>query len=107
MAGGQALGVLGEIHPQVASAFELSTPVFLFEISVSALLNVAGSLGSYSVLPRFPAVERDLALIVDEGVTHSQITGIIRQFALVKKVTLFDVYKGKQVTGGRKPKWTG
>ena len=102
MAGGQTLGVLGEIHPQVASAFELSTPVFLFEISVSALLNVAGSLGSYSVLPRFPAVERDLALIVDEGVTHSQITGIIRQFALVKKVTLFDVYKGKQVTGGRK-----
>jgi phenylalanyl-tRNA synthetase beta chain len=101
-AGGEALGVLGEIHPQVASAFELSTPVFLFELNVSALLSVAGSLGSYSVLPRFPAVERDLALIVDEGVTHSRITDIIRQFALVKKVTLFDVYTGKQVAGGRK-----
>jgi phenylalanyl-tRNA synthetase beta chain len=102
MAGGQAVGVVGEIHPQVASAFELAAPVFLFEINVSSLLSAAGSLGSYSVLPRFPAVERDLALMVDESVTHRQIVDIIHQFKLVKKVALFDVYTGKQVAGGRK-----
>ncbi len=102
MAGGRVLGVLGEIHPQVASAFELIAPVFLFELNVSALLDVAGGLGGYAVLPRYPAVERDLALMVDEGITHRQIIDIINQFALVKKVALFDVYTGKQVGGGRK-----
>jgi len=56
----------------------------------------------YEPLPRFPAVMRDLALVLDEGVSHKQVMDIIKGFSLVKKAVLFDVYSGKQVAAGKK-----
>jgi phenylalanyl-tRNA synthetase beta chain len=53
-------------------------------------------------VPRFPAVERDIALVVDEAVTHNCVKEIIKGFPLVARVNLFDVYSGKQVPPGRK-----
>jgi phenylalanyl-tRNA synthetase beta chain len=96
------LGVLGEIHQQVALVFDLAQTVYFFEINVSALLPQVHGYGGYSSLPRFPVAERDLALVVDEVVTHKQIVDIIRKFSLVKRVSLFDVYAGKQVAEGKK-----
>ena len=96
------LGVIGELHPRVADAFELAGPVCLFEINVSALLPFAASHEMFQAIPRFPSTIRDLALVVDAGVTHQRILEIIKGFSLISEVILFDVYSGKQVAAGKK-----
>jgi phenylalanyl-tRNA synthetase beta chain len=96
------VGVLGELHPKVSQAFELPANTYLFEINLTSLLPLAQGNARYEQLPRFPAVIRDLALVLEEGVSHAKITEIIKGFSLVKSVTLFDVYSGKQVEPGKK-----
>ena len=56
----------------------------------------------FQPIPRFPAVVRDIALIVDSGVTHYSIQSIIKGFPLVAGVTVFDVYSGSQVPRDKK-----
>jgi len=100
---GQQLGVLGEVHPKTAALFDISTePVVLFEIDLEKLLPFAGAVPRYQPLPRLPAIDRDLALVVDADIAANQIQAIIRSFPLVSEVTLFDVYSGKQVPEGKK-----
>jgi len=95
-------GIIGELHPRVADAFELAGPICLFEINVSALLPFAASHEMFRAIPRFPSTIRDLALVVDAGVTHQEILKIIKSFSLISEVILFDVYSGKQVAAGKK-----
>jgi phenylalanyl-tRNA synthetase beta chain len=96
------LGVLGELHPKVADAFELEGTVCLFEVSIEALLPYAVQDKMYQPVPRFPSIVRDLALVVNADVTNQQILDIIKGFKLVSEVILFDVYSGKQVAAGKK-----
>ncbi|OGO43622.1 MAG: phenylalanine--tRNA ligase subunit beta, partial [Chloroflexi bacterium RBG_16_60_22] len=96
------LGIIGELHPAVADAFEISGPVGLLEINVTALLPLAAVHRPYQSIPRFPGTIRDLALVVDAAVTHQKIADIIYDFPLVSEVRLFDVYSGRQVTEGKK-----
>jgi len=96
------LGVLGELHPKVADAFEISGTVCLFEIEIAGLLTLAASDKMYQPIPRFPSIVRDLALVVDADVTNQQILDIIRGFSLITSAVLFDVYAGKQVAAGKK-----
>ena len=100
--GGSRLGVVGELHPEVAGAFDITGTAYLFEIDVAALLPFAIEHKMFQPIPRFPATVRDLALIVDAGVSHRQVTDIIRGFPLVKQVVIFDVYSGEQVPPGKK-----
>jgi phenylalanyl-tRNA synthetase beta chain len=102
MAGNTQIGVLGELHPKVAQAFELPAATYLFEINADKLLPFTLGAVHYEPLPRFPAVMRDLALVLDEAVSHKQVADIIKGFSLVKKAVLFDVYSGKQVAAGKK-----
>ena len=94
------LGVIGEVHPKVSDRFEISGTVCLFEIEMDGLL-AAGQV-MYRQIPRYPSTVRDIALVVDNGVTHRQITDIIKGFPLVSEAILFDVYSGKQVAAGKK-----
>jgi phenylalanyl-tRNA synthetase beta chain len=96
------LGVVGQLHPGVASAFEIPGIVYLFEIYLAALLPYTVVHKAFKQLERFPAVVRDMALVVDAGVSHQQVLDVIGGFSLVSKVTLFDVYTGKQVPPGKK-----
>jgi phenylalanyl-tRNA synthetase beta chain len=96
------LGVLGELHPKVSQAFDLPEHTFLFEMNADAILPLTLGTMRYEPLPRFPAVMRDLAIIVATGVSQGQIAEIISGFPLVKKAVLFDVYSGKQVAPGNK-----
>ena len=102
MAGKNQIGVLGEVHPKVAQSFELPPATYLFELNVTQLMPLALGNVHYEPLPRFPAVMRDLALVLDETTSHKQVTGIIKGFSLVKSAVLFDVYSGKQVAAGKK-----
>ncbi len=96
------LGVIGDLHPKVADAFEITGPVGLYEISVTALSPLAAGYRMYQSIPRFPNITRDLALVVDTGVTHQQVLDIIKRFSLISEVILFDVYSGQQVAAGKK-----
>jgi phenylalanyl-tRNA synthetase beta chain len=96
------LGVIGELHPKVAEAFELARDVYLFEINLTALLPFTIGHKLFQPIPRFPAVVRDMALVVDAGVAHRQAQDVIKGFPLVTEVALFDVYSGGQLTAGKK-----
>jgi phenylalanyl-tRNA synthetase beta chain len=95
-------GVIGELHPKVADAFEIAGPVGLFEINVTELLPFASSYKMFRPIPRFPSIIRDIALVVDAGITNRQILDIIKGFSLISEVVLFDLYSGKQVVVGKK-----
>jgi phenylalanyl-tRNA synthetase beta chain len=102
MAGNSQIGVLGEVHPKVSQSLDLPAGTYLFEINADALVPYTLEAAHYEPLPRFPAVMRDLALVLDESVSHKQVMDIIEGFTLVNKVVLFDVYSGKQVAVGKK-----
>ncbi|MFC2002960.1 phenylalanine--tRNA ligase subunit beta [Chloroflexota bacterium] len=99
---GSILGVVGELHPKVLTAFDLTEPVYMFEIDLTALLPSTTRHQMYQPIPRFPPTVRDIALIVDYGVTHRQVKDIIKSFPLVAEVEIFDVYTGEPVPGGKK-----
>ncbi len=103
---GRDVGVLGELHPDVVDAFEMDTRVVLAEVDVDALLAaVAGQgLPQAQPLPRFPAVTRDLALVVPDAVQASDAASVLHEAggALVEAVELFDLYRGKGIADGHK-----
>ncbi len=99
---GKRLGIVGELHPKVAEAFEISGAVYLFETDLTALLPFTSGHKMFQPIPRFPAIDRDIALVVDAGVAHQQVQDIIKGFSLVNRVAIFDVYSGEQVPPGKK-----
>ncbi|MEE8194773.1 MAG: phenylalanine--tRNA ligase subunit beta [Dehalococcoidales bacterium] len=100
--GGDRVGVVGELHPGVAEAFEISGAVYLFEMNLARLLPHTLGYGVFQPIARFPAVVRDVALVVDAKVSHRQVLDIIKGFPLVSEAALFDVYSGRQVPAGKK-----
>jgi phenylalanyl-tRNA synthetase beta chain len=102
-ANGQDIGIVGELHPRAAAAFDISRqPVTLFEIDIERLLPLVGKSVTYRPLAKFPEIVRDLAVVVDWGVPARRVQDIIRGFPLVSQVYVFDVYTGKQVPQGKK-----
>ena len=99
--GGQT-GVVGEVHPAVTESFDIPGPVYLFEISLPVLLPFVQRHRMFQPIPRFPAMLRDIALVVDAGTAYQKVIDVIRGFPLVEQVSLFDVYSGNQVPSGRK-----
>ena len=96
------LGIVGDLHPSVAQIFELSGTICLIEIDLEKLLTKLAKVGEYQAIPRFPSVSRDIALVMDTQVGYQEVERRIRGFPLVTQITLFDLYKGKQVPEGKK-----
>jgi len=96
------VGIVGDVHPRVAQAFELSNTICLIEIDVEKLLTKVTGIKEYQSIPRFPSVTRDLALVIDEQVSYGRVEEIIQSFPLVTKVALFDLYRGEQIAEGKK-----
>ncbi len=101
---GTAVGHFGELHPRAAEAFELEGRVCAAEFELAPLLAGMRDHGAYRPLPRFPAVEQDLALIVSEDVPAREIEGRIRDLGapLLSELALFDVYTGAPVPEGKR-----
>ncbi|MAF85926.1 MAG: phenylalanine--tRNA ligase subunit beta [Dehalococcoidales bacterium] len=99
---GNRVGVVGELHPKVSPAFDISETVYLFEIDLSSLLPFTIGHKMFQPILRFPTIVRDIALIVDTGVTHQQVSNIISSFPLVKQVSIFDAYVGEPIPPGKK-----
>ncbi len=103
--GGRSVGLLGELHPDVVEALELTGTVVYAELLVAELL-AAREVGAPQVrgLPRFPASSRDLAIEVDESVVAGHVAEVLRQAGgkLLEQVKLFDLYRGGQLAPGKK-----
>ncbi len=100
--GGNRLGVVGQLHPKVLEGFEIVEAAYLFEIDLVGLLPTTISHKLFQPVPRFPAIVRDIALVVATEIAHQQVLDIIKGFPLVEQVTIFDVYSGEQVPRGKK-----
>jgi len=96
------IGVVGELHPGVVQAFELSDAAYLIEIDMDKVLSLVDISKKYQPISRYPSTSRDVALVVDEQITYQQVYDITQDFPLVKQVTLFDLYSGEQVPAGKK-----
>jgi len=100
--GGKRLGVVGELHPKVLESFEIAEAVYLFEIDLVALLPFTIGHKMFQPIPRFPAIVRDIALVVGAEIAHQKVLDIIKSFPLVEHIAIFDVYSGEQVPTGKK-----
>jgi phenylalanyl-tRNA synthetase beta chain len=100
---GRQLGYLGELHPTVTRAGKLEGRVVAFEIDVEPLLAVSHAPRTRP-LPRFPSVDRDLAVVVDETVAAGAVHAAIKESSgdLLENVRAFDEYRGAQVAEGQK-----
>ncbi len=101
---GVEVGVMGQVHPLVAKNYGIDSEVYCAEISFTKLLTLLLPDATYSPLPKYPAVSRDLALICDESVTVAQVEDAITASAgkLLRKIQLFDIYRGVGVPEGKK-----
>jgi phenylalanyl-tRNA synthetase beta chain len=101
---GAAIGTIGELHPDVAAAFDLSAQVFLADLDVEALLRVAVFRPQLTPLPRFPSVRRDLAIIVANSVPASQVMALITTEGgeILESAELFDLYTGPPIPEGHR-----
>ncbi len=99
-----SVGWLGEIHPDISKKFDLKQKVYVAQIHLEKLLKASGENPRFSELPRYPGVTRDIALILDQQVTHDEVLKIIYQNApsVLEAVKVFDVYQGSQVPQGKK-----
>lgn len=101
---GRNAGVLGEMHPGVIDNYGVAERCYVAELNLDVLYKYADLGREYRPLPKFPAVLRDLAVLVDDSVMVKEIEDIITANGggLVESVKLFDVYKGKQIPDGKK-----
>jgi len=96
---------LGMVKASIATAYDIKEEVFYANFNWQALMELAKQNKiTYREIPKYPSVKRDFALLLDEEVTFRQIYDLARQTErkLLKEVTLFDVYKGKNLPEGKK-----
>ena len=104
-ADGEVIGELGTIHPKVQKAFEIPQTVYAAELNVEKLIARINAKKTYAPIPRFPSVERDVAVVTDDSVLSTDaVNAILNADAgvIVSDVRLFDVYRGKGVPEGKK-----
>ena len=101
---GMEVGVMGQVHPLVAKNYGIDVDVYCAEINFTKLLNCQLPDATYTPLPKYPSVTRDLSLVCDESVTVAQAEEVITAAAgkLLRGVRLFDIYRGVGVPEGKK-----
>ncbi|ADH98894.1 phenylalanine--tRNA ligase subunit beta [Salisediminibacterium selenitireducens] len=100
---GEEAGFIGQLHPAVAK--DLSLPdVYVFELQFDRLMAVSGGTVKYEAIPRFPSVERDIALVVNRDIQAGEIERTIQEAggSLLKQVNVFDLYEGEHLEAGKK-----
>ena len=104
VADGKELGFLGKIRPSLLKHYDIDSPVYAAELDVSLLYELARREKRFQEIPRYPWVERDLAVMVDRGVAAEALVKAIRSAGgrYLKEVFIFDIYSGKQVDARQK-----
>ena len=104
LANNKVVGTFGEVHPTVAANYDIDTRVYVAEIKLDELYSINKRKAVYKPLPKFPAVERDFAMLCDIDTPIGTLEKAIISGAsrLLEKVELFDVYSGSQIPEGKK-----
>lgn len=98
----QNAGVIGEVHPDVMESFDIKGRAYVFEIELKPLMESTRDV-SFAHIPKFPAVSRDIAIVLDEDVPAERVYKAIKDVdPLITEVSLFDLYQGKHVPDGKK-----
>ncbi|SFI32593.1 phenylalanyl-tRNA synthetase beta subunit [Pseudomonas guineae] len=99
---GRVVGFVGAIHPELSKVLGLDQPVFMFELVLGEITQ--GVMPKFQELSKFPEVRRDLAVLVDRGVSAQDLLGLVREGAgeWLTDLKLFDVYHGKGIDPDRK-----
>ena len=102
--GDQVLGYIGQVHPLVAQNYDIEGEVYCAEINFTALFALRLPEPTYTPLPKYPAVTRDISVVCDESVTVGEAESVITAAAgkLLRKIDLFDIYRGTGVAEGKK-----
>jgi phenylalanyl-tRNA synthetase beta chain len=104
LVGGPEAGWVGEIHPLVVQAYDLKGPAAAAELDLAVLIQGAAEVLKFRDLLAFPAVEQDLALVVDAAVPAAAVVASLRAGGggLLEEIRIFDVYEGPQIPAGKK-----
>lgn len=104
MCQGNAIGYVGEIHPSVQETYGFGTRVYVAKMNVNEMMPLSVTEVTYQPSPKFPAITRDLSLICEDSLPVGSMEKVIKNAVgkVLEKVTLFDVYKGKQIADGMK-----
>ena len=102
--GGVHVGYMGQVHPIVAKNYGMDAEVYCAEINFSLLCGLLLPDATYTPLPKYPTVSRDLALVCGEEITVAQAEEVITAAAgkLLRDIRLFDIYRGVGVPEGKK-----
>lgn len=98
------IATIGEVHPEVLNNYDIEKRVYVAEVNITKLTKYSKSNKKYVEVPKFPAVERDIAIIVDEKVEVGQIEKIINKKSkkLLEDVKLFDIYRSDKLGQNKK-----
>ena len=98
------IGTIGSVNKDIKNNFDIEGNLAIFDISYEQLIKLLNQEKYYSEISKFPAVEKDIALVVDKSVTWQEIEIIVLEAgkSLVSSVEMFDVYTGKQIANNKK-----
>ena len=101
---GDRIGYIGQIHPEIAENYGIGTEAYIGVFDLDKINEMSSFDKLFEELPKFPAMQRDIAMLVKDNVIVKQIEDIIKDKGgkLVESINLFDVYKGKQIKDGYK-----
>lgn len=104
---GSSIGLLGAVSPVVVDKLDIKVPkpeIVVFEIDFDRLISLIPASMEYSPIPKFPCIERDIAIIVDDKLNASDIENLIRAYPseLIEDVSIFDFYKGRNIPDEKK-----
>lgn len=96
---GENAGYVGEVHPEVLNNYEIGAKTYIAVVNIEKLVENTSFDKTYKPLPKFPAMQRDISMLVKDEINVKQIESIIKEKGgkLLESVQLFDVYKGKQI----------
>ncbi|MEE4312483.1 MAG: phenylalanine--tRNA ligase subunit beta [candidate division KSB1 bacterium] len=100
----ETIGYLGAIHKNVLKKFELEDDVFIAQFDMQTLMNGRKTDKRFTPIPKFPAINRDLSLLLDASVPAADVESVIQESAgeYLRALRLYDLYKGKQISADKK-----
>ena len=100
---GNVIGYFGEVHPDVKENYNIKCNTFIAELDIGSIVGNFIKVRPFVPIPKYPSIERDLALVMDDGVSVGEIIEYIESYNdIIRSVKLFDVYKGAQVEANKK-----
>ena len=101
---GEFVGYFGQIHPEIIANYDVDKPVYGGELYYDIIVNNFNDKIVFKPISKYPIVERDLAIVLDENISCASVVDVITNAGgeYLDSVSLFDIYQGSQITKGKK-----